>query len=436
MKKLSLTAKLALWYAFFMCITILITWLLFTKSADRITRSYYRNTLESAVTVAFASLSYENGMFDFPALPEKMESIHLSFFDENGSLIYGHICADTPLSPGTHTYAYDEYGRHRAVYDSAFELDGFGTVIARVSMNISSADSILTRVMTMLYVLLPAIMLLSLIGGRIIAARALKPVGNIARTAESIAGANDLKKRIPSSDADDELASLINVINNMLSRLDSAFERETRITSDISHELRTPVAAILAQSEMALLETATKDEKEAALQKINAKSRDLTKMIQNLLLLFRMDAKRVALQFEETDLADIADAVLSEAEERCAAKRIKLEKSFEPAAVSCDALMIAGLIRNLTENACRYTPEGGSILSSVSVENGRAVFRITNTGVSLSEEAVSHIFERFYTASDARTDGSGLGLAIAKAISDAHGASLGCESDNGKMEAK
>ena len=219
----------------------------------------------------------------------------------------------------------------------------------------------------------------------------------------------------------------------MLSRLEAAFHRETRFTADISHELRTPVAAILAQSEAALEEGTSVYEKDLALEKIRAKSKDMSKMISNLLMLSRMDANRVALEYEPIDLSEIVEAVSEEAVMRQNG-RVKFVQSGQATPCECDPLLIAQLAANLIENALRHTPPGGCVRAEVYPKNGNAVFRITNTGASLSEEEISHLFERFYTTSASRSSGgNGLGLPIAKAIADAHGASLTCTSADSEI---
>ncbi len=432
MKKRTVTMKLTLWYGVFMLLSIVLTWYMFKRSANIAAERYYRDELTQAVSLGMENASYENGYLEFEEMPDAMEHVHVSYFAEDGGLIYGHICASEPFSPGKYTKAYDEYERHRYILDEAFEIAGYGQIYIRASISMQDAESITDRLAGAILFLIPALFLISLMGGFVLSRRAMRPVKRITEIAQNIAGGADLEKRIPSANRTDELGELASVINSMFSRLERSFEREKRFTGDVSHELRTPVAAVLSLSEEALSVEASEEEKNALIGKIREKSLEMSKMIKNLLLLARMDAGKCDLQMEKCDLMEIAEAVLGEAMERYEDKELAVNAHFDSAECVFDPMLIAQLIMNLTENAFRYTKSGGEIEMMTFEDDERAVFVIENRGAGLAAGEDKVIFDRFYRVNRARNDGgNGLGLSIAKAIADAHGASLVCESEEG-----
>ena len=156
----------------------------------------------------------------------------------------------------------------------------------------------------------------------------------------------------------------------------------------------------------------------------------MSKLIKNLMLLARMDAGKCDLQKENADLAEIAEAVFEEASERFWQKDIQVHLNLKAAECVCDLMMIAQLVMNLTENAFRYTKDGGRIEIMTFTAREGAIFIIENRGTGLAPGEDKVIFDRFYRSNRARGDGgNGLGLSIAKAIADVHGGKLTCESE-------
>ena len=430
MKKWSVTMKLTLWYAFFMLLSIVLTWYVFERSADVAAERYYRDELLEACALAIESCTYEDGYLEFEPLPSAMENVHVSYFTLEGDLLYGHICAPVPLEDGKFSKAYDDYERHRYILDQAFEAAGYGRIFVRASISMEDAERITDRLSGAVLFIIPLIFVLSLAGGFLLSRRAMYPVKKIAETTEDIAYGEDLKKRIPVAGAQDELHRLSYVINRMLSRLEDAFEQEKRFTGDVSHELRTPVSAILSMSEAALMDGADEKEKSEALSKIRDKALGMKKMISNLLLLARMDAGKADLTMEKMDISEIAQAMADDVCDRYSEKDVAFNANLVSAVCTCDAMMIAQVISILLENAYRYTPEGGRIeVMTFSAAEG-AILVVENRGAGFTKDVAEHIFDRFYRADRARSEGgNGLGLSIAKAIAKLHGASLTCESE-------
>ena len=236
------------------------------------------------------------------------------------------------------------------------------------------------------------------------------------------ASGEDLKKRIGFTGARDELFAMASAFDEMFTRLDSAFERERRFTSDASHELRTPVAGILAQSEFALSDAADDADRLEALREIHRRAGDMFGLIQRLLSLSRMDARRLLPEPEAVDLSLIAQIAAETFAEQGA--QIDVRGS---AVVRADQTMIAQAALNLVENAVKY----GN--SKVEIEIGEGRMSVRDHGPGIAPEHISHLFERFWQAdSSHRAEGSGLGLPLAQRIMELHGGRVEVESRPGE----
>ena len=277
----------------------------------------------------------------------------------------------------------------------------------------------------------PALLLFAGAGGYWMSRRALQPVDEITRTAQTISE-KDLSQRLPGRGVGDELDRLSETLNAMFSRLESSFNRITRFTADASHELRTPVAVIRATAELARNKPRSEREYQQALDTILAESEHTSALIDDLLLLARADAGADELVSEWFDLGESIRSVCTEARVLAEARNIELiAKAATGLYVKADARAIHRLLLILLDNAIKYTPHGGSVRISSRVETGWARVTVQDTGTGIAEEDLPHIFERFYRASKDRSrinGGSGLGLAIAQWIAAKHGGSIAAES--------
>ena len=274
--------------------------------------------------------------------------------------------------------------------------------------------------------LLPALVVVAGVGGYFIARRAFRPVTRIARTAESIIDGKDLQKRIGLQGARDELYRLSKVFDDMLDRLERSFERERRFTSDASHELRTPVAAILAQADFALSDIANEEDREEALRDIRLRAGQMSTLIGRLLALTRMDAGQTRMELERIDLADIAEVAAMQVEEGAAARGMTVECAVDgPVWAMCDQTMLTQALLNLAENAVKYGREGGHIRIAARAEGETARLIVEDDGPGIEPDALPHIFERFYQGDRSRNaGGAGLGLSLVQLIAKLHGGSV------------
>ena len=305
----------------------------------------------------------------------------------------------------------------------------------RVAVPTEPFDQALDRFRVILEETLPFLVILASVAGYWLSGRALAPVNAIIETARGV-GVKDLSKRLAVPAARDELRRLSETLNEMLTRIEASVKRITQFTADASHDLRTPVALIRSSAELSLRRHRTEDEYRETLARILATSEETTHLIENLLTLARADAGAAELHFETIDLVPHLQKVSEEAGILAAGKGIEVTSEFAsgPVCVSADPVAMERLFLILVENAVKYTPKDGKIALSLSNGAGSARIEIRDTGIGIGEKDLTHIFERFYRADQARsreTGGSGLGLAIARWIADLHGGTIEVQSQLG-----
>ena len=259
-----------------------------------------------------------------------------------------------------------------------------------------------------------------------IATRAIRPIGVITSTAKRIAR-GELSERIPIREKNSELGRLSAVLNETFAQLDESFARQKRFTADAAHELRTPVAIILAKAQKVLTRERDAATYQQTLEDCVSAARRLGQLTESLLKLAEWDAGEALFKLEDCDLADIARETVALLQPLAEERSITFTYEISPAQCRADPGCIAQVVLNLLTNALNHTPPKGCITLRTCVESGDAIFSITDTGAGIAAEHLPRIFDRFYRTDDSRsrhTGGAGLGLAICKAIADAHHAKL------------
>ncbi len=273
-----------------------------------------------------------------------------------------------------------------------------------------------------LLVALPAIVLLVWLG----IGRGLRPLQRVA----SEVGRRSPHQLTPinGSDIPREILPLSTALNNLLHRLQAAFDMERRFTSDASHELRTPLAGIKTQAQVAL-RASKKEEREHALHNIIQGVDRSTHLVEQMLTLARLEPESANKEFQAIDLARLAEKAISELLPQADEHRIELSlENHYPPALGCTiqgfepGLLI--LLRNLLDNAVRYSTEGGSVTVALFQEYNRCCLTVTDTGPGIAETERQRVFDRFYRPDGQSSYGCGLGLSIAQHIAQIHGADI------------
>jgi signal transduction histidine kinase len=278
-------------------------------------------------------------------------------------------------------------------------------------------------------VLLPA-----LAGGIFISKRALKPVQAISSTLKNISASN-LKARIPPSSYDRELIPLVEQLNEALERLEKAFERERQFTADASHELRTPLTAIINSLEVLKRRHRTCEEYQEANEEILKMSLTLQNIIEDLLMLARIEAGKSPLQLKEVSLFSLSNDAWKLLENKARQKNITFSNDISPDfKAKIDPDKIKRVFLNLFKNAIDYNRPEGHVWVKAELIDNKIIIEIINDGPEIPAEKIPYIFDRFYRGDESHSslvEGAGLGLPIVRAIVELHKGEIKARSEGG-----
>ncbi len=261
-----------------------------------------------------------------------------------------------------------------------------------------------------------------------IAGLALRPVKDMSEAAKLI-GATTLSTRLAVPETRDELRDLANSFNAMLDRLEQAFEQQSRFVADAAHELRTPLATLRTNLEVAGRDSnITLSDYQKLFQTVERAVARLESLVKALLLLA---TEKQTLVTTEVALLPLMEEVLSSLQSVAKAHKVMLCMNTVTTVSLCgDEHLLALIFRNLIENAIRYNRVGGTVTVNIASEPTSVAIRISDTGIGIALEEQSHIFERFYRVDSSRSrhrGGAGLGLSIVEHLLDLHNGSVSLE---------
>jgi heavy metal sensor kinase len=317
---------------------------------------------------------------------------------------------------------------------TTIQVNGQSYFVA-IAASLANVRSIQRRLLMTLLVSIPLAILLSLVGGAILAKQATGPLNKMTETAERIS-VDHLDERIKLQGADIELKRLAEAFNQMLDRLDASFKQIRQFTADASHELRTPVAILMGETDLAVNNLLDYEECKAALSSRREELQRMAQIVDDLLALSQFDHGQKALQRKRLDFSDLVIEICEQQRNQARSKGVDLQLTkTAPLEVDGDATRLRQMVRNVLDNAIKYTPNGGAVTVELDqTQNHRFELRVSDTGIGIPDNALGHIFDRFYRVDEARTreaGGSGLGLSIVKQIVDAHGGTIKVNSEVG-----
>ena len=254
--------------------------------------------------------------------------------------------------------------------------------------------------------------------------RALKPVQEITRAAKEI-DYKDLSMRLSTEGIDEEMKDLVDALNQMMSRLERSFKYIAEFSSHVSHELKTPLAILRGESELALKSKHSSEEYRSMIKSNLEEIDRMTKIVNDLLLLTKLDYQPEVFNFESFDLADFFKEMADSAKILADAKDVRVTQDMadgKHVQLYGDQAHLRRLFFNLINNAVKFTPAGGTIGLRAGLEGKYALISVSDTGVGISESNLSKIFEKFFHTEDetASVPGNGLGLSIAQAVARIH----------------
>ncbi len=276
---------------------------------------------------------------------------------------------------------------------------------------------------------------LAAVVGRWLAGRALAPLSRLAVETQGI-GVKNLDARLSVRGANDELDQVAQAFNHALARLELSVGEMRQFSAALAHELRTPVAILRGEAELALRPSSSdEDLRQVLVRQIDEFDR-LSRLINQLLTLARAEGGEIKMADQSVDLVALGASVAEQIEPVAAAQGIMLTCDVaDSVMVKGDAGWLERLLLILLDNAIKFTPDGGRISVTFSCAKGLAHVAVTDTGRGISPDALPHLFERFFRADPARsrrTQGAGLGLALAKWIAARHRGTIDVKSQPGE----
>ncbi|MBQ7646673.1 MAG: HAMP domain-containing histidine kinase [Clostridia bacterium] len=405
------------------------------KQGDRIKdRDGAETSFQAAIT---NFVTYKNG-------------VNFIIYDESGAVVKGQlpedITLDIPFAENKFT-EYSSAGANYIIYDSLLTKRNLSPAEKQTSVTyrirgitpLNTDNDFLRNLIIFSLILIPFFVIIASFIGYRITKSAFKPIKQVTDMAKSIAESGDLTQRIglkSNNGKSDEIHVMADTFDNMLENIEDQFEARKRFTDDASHELRTPIAVIIGQCELAENEKADKDQIADSIHVIKRQARKMSKLVSQLLMFARVDKGKEKLNIEEIDLSETVEIASLELSEEVNDKNITVSTDIEPDIMfKCDQTMITRLIINLVTNAVKYGKENGRVKVTLSKDQKEITMRVIDDGVGIARENLDKIWERFFRVDPSRSkeddSSSGLGLPISKWIVEAHGGKISVDSELG-----
>lgn len=310
-------------------------------------------------------------------------------------------------------------GENWRIYSLTDPLSGFQVQVGEaMTIREELTDFITLRIGSPIVIALPVLTLLIYFG----IGRSLRPLQRLTQAVGSRAP-NNLEP-IDANNAPFEIHPLVMALNSLFERLGRAFESERRFTADAAHELRTPLAALKIQAQVAQRSRNAAEQK-AAIEKMLEGVDRASRLLEQLLTLARVDPEANLMRGESVDLQRLAEGILADHEAQARAKGISIQlKAQEGMSVAGHHDSLAILLRNLLDNAICYTPQGGRVEVGLTDEAGGVTLRVADSGPGIPPAERERSFGRFVRLAGQETSGSGLGLSIVQRIAELHQAEI------------
>jgi heavy metal sensor kinase len=303
----------------------------------------------------------------------------------------------------------------------------YSALAITVGVSLEPARATLQQLLATLVGLSLAVWLVALFLGRAVCRRALRPVTVMAASAREM-NVDDLANRLAIRSTGDELEDLSRAFNGLLERLQESFERQRRFTGDASHQLRTPLTAMLGQIEVALRRERPAEEYQQVLSTVHQRAGHLRRIVEALLFLARADNEARLPELERVQLSDWLAVHLQTWSEHERAKDIVLQCSDAGSSFALvQPALLGELVNILIENAAKYSPLGTPITVRLHQEKQAVSVQVKDQGCGIGETDLPHVFTPFFRSAETRRrgiEGSGLGLSIAKRLAEAFGGVL------------
>ncbi len=324
--------------------------------------------------------------------------------------------------------------RRRLTTDAAPAPGKHAGLVLTAGASVEPTEAALRTLAAALAGLSAAVWLLAALAGRWVARRALAPVTHMAAAARALTP-EEPAGRLPAPGTADELDDLQRAFNDLLCRLHEALERQRRFTGDASHQLRTPLTAMLGQVEVALRRDRPPEEYREVLARVRGQAGHLHRIVEALLFLARADAEARLDACEVADLRDALKAAAARWSSHARAADLRTDIGADgPFLARVQPLLLGQLLDNLIDNAFKYSEPNRPVVLRLRREGGRVAIDVEDAGRGIAGEELAHVFEPFYRSPESRRrglPGVGLGLAMVQRIADALGGAVAVKSTEG-----
>lgn len=430
----SLRSQLWLWMLPVLAVWIISMALVYTF-ATNLARSIYDEELAEVARSISTGFKTNEGLFAVELHPQAIKVLTYDLSDKfyyqvvgpHGRLVAGE--QDFPQAPvalpsGGPVFSDGQlHGRAVRIATVPVPVDAGGIAMVRVAETLTAREQLANRIL--LAVLVPGVICIFLLGGTLYVAigKSLAPLESIRKNVDT-RSFSDLHP-LPETNVPVEVASLVRAINLLLSRLQIDIEGHRRFVANAAHQLRTPLAGIQTQTELALSEDDDQSRQDI-LRKIHIGAERGSRLVHQLLTLARVDEslkkESSERQTDSVDLAALVSSCLEELLEDAQEKKLELSVSApdNSLVVNGNALMLREMVLNIIDNAIRYSQSCTAVEVALRKEGNRAIVEISDNGCGIPMEEQPRIFERFYRVLGSPPGGSGLGLAIVQEIAAAH----------------
>jgi heavy metal sensor kinase len=445
--RLPIRWKLTLWYALLLAAALLFFGLLLYFGVKRTLYENFEEQVRNEAAFALSGVSLREGSLEIaPDAVARLEDDdhYVRLVDAGGAALLdtseglGGIPADpeaiaAALEGETGFTTYHGAAEPLGIVTTPVTINDEIVGVLEVGSSRGDTDEVLRTILLALVIAGPLALTAASAGGYFLAGRALAPVVTITRMAAELE-TDDLTKRLDLPLPDDELGRLAQTFDAMLGRVESSFERQRQFTTDAAHELRTPLAAMRGEIDLALARPRGEAEYRQALQGLDEDVERMSRLTATLLTLARSDAGQMALDRRPVDLADMVRGALGRYASRAEREGMNLVDETSPVRCAVDSDLMGQLLANLLDNAFAHTPGRGRIAAGCVAAGAEARVWVEDSGSGIPTEHQDRVFDRFYRVDAGRvreSGGTGLGLAIVKAIAEAHGGRLALTSEAG-----
>ena len=415
---LSIKLKLTLWFTCFMVLIAAVCLVLILAISSKVAQKEAFQTLSLTVRANVTELALIDGKLSIsPDFTFYHNNVYFLIYGSNKILYSGqappNFPIDTELNNGMARYV---SGGENGFYILDFWIpSGWedGLWLRGVLQSPNTAKT-LGSIFIVFLSLLPFFIFSAAIGGYYITKKNLEPISQITNAAGAISEGKDLTKRIGLPIGKDEISRLANSFDHMFERLEQSFEAEKQFTSDASHELRTPIAVILAQCSYAKKHADTISDYQEAIEVIDRQAQKMSLLIERLLDITRLELGTQKLQMEFIHLSEMVSILCEEQDTKYRGISI-ITQIEENITLYADPFLISRVITNLLDNARKYGKENGTIFLRLSATNTMITLEIEDNGIGIAPQHLDKIWQRFYQVNPSRDSNSGIGLGLSMA---------------------